>query len=72
MSIRNYTPIGVGVFFLICAATYYTRVVPVAPVAIISFAALTGLAFQLEDHKIPRMIRELFAALHDDRTHHVH
>ena len=72
MSIRHYSPLGIAIFFVICSLAHYSRIVPVAPVAIISFAALTGIAFLLEDGKLTRMTRELFEALHEDRHHHAH
>lgn len=72
MSIRNYTPLGIAIWLLFCAAAHYSRIVPVPPIAIISFAALTGIAFQLENGKLNRMFHELLDALHGNRAHHAH
>jgi hypothetical protein len=72
MSIRNYSLLAFAVFILVCTLTHYTRIVPVPPVAILLFAGLTGLAFQMEDGKLSRMLHEILSALHDDRRHHAH
>jgi hypothetical protein len=72
MSIRHYNLLAVCIFVLICVGTYYTRIAPVVPVALLAFAGLTGVAFQLEDGKLARMFKEILSAFHNDRAHHVH
>ena len=72
MSIRNFSPLAVGIFVAACAATHFSRIVPVAPVAILVFGGLVGIAFQLEDGKLIRMFHEILDAFHNDRVHHVH
>jgi len=72
MTVRQYTPLGIAIFFGICALAHYTHVVPVPLVAIISFAALTGLAFEVEDGKLGRMVHELMEAFHQGSHHHAH
>ena len=72
MTIKQFTPIGIAVFLAICGLARYSHIVPVAPVAIISFVALTGLAFLCEDGRILRMLRDLADAFRYDREHHAH
>ena len=67
MSIRNFTLLAVVLFVVACAGAYWTKIVPVPPIAIVSFVALTGLAFQMEDNKLARKFSEFLAAF---RAHH--
>ena len=71
MSIRNYSLLAMAVFVVVCVATHFT-VVPVAPIAILLFVGLTGLAFQMEDGKLWHELQEILSALHNDRHHHAH
>ena len=75
MSIRNYSLLAVVLFIVACAGAYFSRIVPVPPIAIVSFAALTGLAFQMEDSKLAGKFSEYVAALrknHGSSAHHAH
>ncbi len=59
MKLRHYFPISVGVFVLVVGTALYFSV-PVAPFAAILLAGETLLGFQLEDHKVPKTLKQLF------------
>lgn len=59
MKLRQYFPISVGVFALVVGTAYHFSV-PIAPFAAILLAGETLLGFQLEDHKVPRALKQLF------------
>jgi hypothetical protein len=61
MPLKYYFPLSIAVFVLVvAAASYYS--VPVMPFALILLAAETLLGFQVEDHRIPRFLTQLFRA----------
>jgi hypothetical protein len=59
MRLKHYFPISVAVFVMFILAAHYFSV-PAAPFALILLTGETLLGFQLEDHKVPRMLRNLF------------
>jgi hypothetical protein len=74
MSLRNFSPLAVVIFLLACVGAYFSRIVPVPPIAVVVILALTGIAFQLEDGKLARMIGDFLDAFrdHHDHGHHAH
>jgi hypothetical protein len=62
MPIRLYFPISVAVFVLVIAAVHHFSF-PILPFALILLAGETLLGFQLEDHKVPRLMGRLFKGL---------
>jgi hypothetical protein len=67
MSLNRYFPLSVLLFAAVVAVTRYFAV-PTAPFALILLAAETLVGFQLEDHKIPKFLHEVFRA----PKHHAH
>ncbi len=59
MSLKVYFPLSVLVFLLIAGTARHFSV-PILPFAVLLLAGETLLGFQLEDHKVPRMLRQLF------------
>ncbi|HXP88739.1 MAG TPA: hypothetical protein VN841_28720 [Bryobacteraceae bacterium] len=59
MTLKHYFPISVLVFALVIGAVRHFSI-PVLPFAAILLAGETLLGFQLEDHRVPRVLRELF------------
>lgn len=61
MPLKYYFPISVAFFVLVVGGAYYYSA-PVLPFVLILLAGETLLGFQLEDHKIPHFLSELFRA----------
>jgi hypothetical protein len=61
MSLRLYVPLSVGVFVLVVAAAHYVSF-PIMPFALILLFGETLFGFELEDHKIPRLLAAIFRA----------
>lgn len=61
MTLKQYFPISVGAFALVIAAAHYFAV-PILPFAFILLFGETLIGFQLEDHRVPRFLHELFRA----------
>ena len=61
MTLKQYVPISVAIFVAMVAFVHYTPA-PVAPFAIILLAAETLVGFELEDHRVPKFLREVFRA----------
>lgn len=59
MSLKLYFPLSVIVFLLV-AGTARHFAVPILPFAVLLLAGETLLGFQLEDHKVPRLLKQLF------------
>ncbi len=59
MTLKQYFPMSVIVFVAMVAFVHFTPA-PVAPFAIILLAAETLIGFDLEDHKVPKLLREVF------------
>jgi len=59
MALKHYFPLSVLVFLLVAATARYFHV-PILPFAVVLLAGETLLGFQLEDHKVPRMLKQLF------------
>ena len=59
MTLKHYFPISVAFFLLVTGLVHYLHV-PVLPFALIILVGETLLGFQVEDHKVPRFLRELF------------
>jgi hypothetical protein len=64
MTIKQYFPLSVLAFASVVTGVHNLPF-PVAPFAVILLVAETLIGFQLEDHKIPRLIAEIFRALND-------
>lgn len=61
MSLKSYFPISLAFFAgVLYAAHYYSA--PILPFALILLAGETLLGFQLEEHRIPKFLGELFKA----------
>jgi hypothetical protein len=67
MTIAKYFPISVAVFVAVISAAAYFHA-PMLPFALILLVGETLVGFQLEDHRIPRFLAELFRA----PKHHAH
>lgn len=63
MTLKHYFPISVGVFALAIAIPVHFGF-PVAPFALILLTGETLLGFQLEDHKVPRALKQFFTVKH--------
>ena len=61
MKLKQYFPLSVAIFAALVVAIHYSPM-PVAPFAILILAAETMIGFQLEDHRVPKFLRELFRA----------
>lgn len=59
MTLKHYFPISALVFVLVIGTVRHFSV-PVLPFAAILLAGETLLGFQLEDHKVPRFLKEFF------------
>ena len=62
MTIKQYFPLSVAIFIAVVVAIHYSPA-PVAPFALILLAAETLVGFELEDHKVPKILSEFFHAL---------
>ena len=58
MTIKQYFPISVAFLALVVATTHHFGV-PALPFAVIILVGETLLGFQLEDHKVPRILSRL-------------
>ena len=58
MRLKHYFPISVGVFVLFLLGAHYFSV-PAAPFVLILLVGETLLGFQLEDHRVPRILGDL-------------
>ncbi len=61
MTLRNYFLLSVGIFVLAIAGLHYLPI-PVLPFVLIILVGETLLGFQIEDHKVGRMLLRLFNA----------
>lgn len=59
MTVKRYFPISAGIFVLVVALAYHFSV-PIGPFAAILLVGETLLGFQLEDHKVPRTLKQVF------------
>lgn len=59
MTIKQYFPLSVLVFVAVVVGIHYLPF-PVAPFALILLVAETLVAFELEDHKVPKLLAEIF------------
>ena len=60
MSLKNYFLWSVGIFVLAVAGIHYLPI-PVLPFVIILVMGETLLGFQVEDHRVPRVLGQLFS-----------
>jgi hypothetical protein len=59
MTLAKYFPISVALFVaVVSGAIYYS--LPVAPFALILLAGETLIGFELEDHRVPRFLGQIF------------
>lgn len=63
--IGHHFPSFVGAFVLICALAQVLSV-PIAPVVIILLVGEILIAFQLDNHRVPRILRVLLRAVRTD------
>jgi hypothetical protein len=61
MSLKYYVPISVVMFVLVVCGAYFFSV-PILPFALVLLAGETLLGFEVEDHKVPRFLSEVFRA----------
>jgi hypothetical protein len=60
MTLKQYFPISVAVFMAVVVAVYFSPVpIPVMPIAIILLVGETLMGFQVEDHKVPKLLSAL-------------
>jgi hypothetical protein len=59
MTLKHYFSISVLVFVLVIGAVRHFFI-PVLPIAAILLVGETLLGFQLEDHRVPKVLKELF------------
>jgi hypothetical protein len=59
MTLKNYFLFSVGVFILAGVVIHYLPI-PVLPFVIILLVGETLLGFQVEDHRVPRLLVQLF------------
>jgi hypothetical protein len=68
MKLRYYFPLSVAIFAVVLGALYRLPV-PLLPFALILLAGETLVGFQLEDHKVPRLLRVFLRACgHDHKA----
>jgi hypothetical protein len=69
MALKTYIPISIAFFVLVIGgAIYYSA--PILPFALILLAGETLLGFQLEDHRIPRFLSQIFKAPKEHKPAH--
>lgn len=61
MTLKQYFPLSVSVFVVVTGIARYFSV-PILPFAVLVLTGETLLGFELEDHKVPRLLRDLLAA----------
>ncbi len=59
MTLKIYFLLSVGIFVLAVAGIHYLPI-PVLPFVIILLVGETLLGFQVEDHRVPRLLGQLF------------
>ena len=60
MTLKQYFPISVAVFVAMIVAVHFSPVpIPILPLAIILLVGETLMGFQVEDHKVPRLLTDL-------------
>jgi hypothetical protein len=60
VTLKNYFLVSVGIFVLAMADIHYFPI-PVLPFVTILLAGETLLGFQVEHHRVPRLLAELFS-----------
>jgi hypothetical protein len=65
MTIKQYFPLSVVIFLAAVVGIHYLPA-PVAPFALIVLAGETLVGFELEDHKVPKLIAGFFDSLKSD------
>ncbi len=58
MTLKHYFPISVGVFVLVVLAVRHFAL-PILPFAVVLLLGETLIGFQVEDHKVPRLLGNL-------------
>ena len=61
MTLAKYFPVSVAVFAAVMAGVSYLGA-PILPFALILLSGETLIGFQLEDHKVPRFLGQVFKA----------
>lgn len=69
MTLKHYFPISVGLFVLVVAAAYSLSV-PMLPFAVLTLIGETLIGLELEDHRVPRVLKSLWGAAKPG--HHMH
>ena len=64
MTLKQYFPLSIAVLIGMIAIVRATSA-PLAPFIIILLAAETLVGFELEDHKVPKLLHEIFRAPKD-------
>lgn len=60
MTLQKYFLVSVGIFVLAIAGIHYLPI-PILPFVIILLIGETLLGFQVEDHRVPRLLAGLFS-----------
>ena len=60
MTLKNYFLLSVGFFVLVVAGVHYFPI-PILPFVIILLVGETLFGFQVEDHRVPRLLTKLFS-----------
>lgn len=66
-AIGHYVPVFAGVLALIYALAH-VMAIPIAPVVIIVLVGEILILFQMDHHRIPRLLRALLRAVRTDHT----
>ncbi len=66
MTLKRYFLFSVAVFLLVVGLAYHFSV-PIGPFAAILLVGETLLGFQLEDHRVPKSLKQIFTA---PKQHH--
>jgi len=69
MALKTYFPISIATLVLVVGAAFYYSV-PILPFVLVLLAGETILGFELEDHKVPRFLSEVFKAPKEHKTAH--
>jgi hypothetical protein len=67
MILKNYFPISVAVFVAVIVTVRYFSM-PILPFAAILLFGETLIGFELEDHRVPHLLSDLFTAFKSNRT----
>lgn len=59
MTLKQYFPLSIAIFVAVVSLVEYLDM-PVAPFALVLLVAETLVGFELEDHKVPKFLAQIF------------